>query len=32
MKKAHKLGQKGEEIAAQFLAHKKHQILDKNWR
>ena len=32
MKKAHKLGQKSEEIAAQFLAHKKHQILDRNWR
>lgn len=32
MKKAHKLGRKGEDIASHFLAHKKHQIIDRNWR
>ena len=32
MSKAHDLGQKGEHIAADFLAKKNHTILEKNWR
>ena len=32
MKKAHEIGQKGEAIALHFLACKKHNILERNWR
>ena len=32
MMKTHKLGRKGEDIAAQFLAEKKHNLLERNWR
>jgi putative endonuclease len=32
MIETHKLGRKGEDIAAQFLAKKNHHILERNWR
>jgi putative endonuclease len=32
MKKAHEIGRQGEAIALHFLACKKHNILERNWR
>lgn len=32
MSKAHELGRKGEAIATNFLAKKKHRIIERNWR
>ena len=32
MTKAHELGRKGEAIATDFLAQKKHILLERNWR
>jgi putative endonuclease len=32
MIETYRLGRKGEDIAAQFLAKKNHHILERNWR
>lgn len=32
MNKAHEIGRQGEAIALHFLACKKHNILERNWR
>ena len=32
MNKAHKIGRQGEAIALHFLACKKHNLLERNWR
>ena len=32
MNKAYEIGRQGEAIALHFLASKKHNILERNWR